>query len=184
VEAFDEAMTLRIIIKIVIDMKIICIGRNYADHAKELKNEVPAEPVIFLKPDTALLRPGQDMYIPGFSNEVHYEAELVVRINRMGKHIEEKFAHKYYSQVTVGIDFTARDVQQQLREKELPWEKAKAFDSSAAIGEMVDLSALNKPVNALNFQLTQNGEIKQTGYTGDMIFPVNKIISYIFPWSY
>lgn len=159
-------------------MKIICIGRNYADHAKELKNDLPTEPVIFLKPDTALLRPGQDFYIPRFSEDVHFEAELVVRINRVGKYIEEKFAHKYYSEVTLGIDFTARDVQQKLKEKGLPWEKAKAFDGSAALGTMMDIKKLNKPIHDLRFQLTQNGETRQRGHTADMIFSVDKLISY------
>jgi 2-keto-4-pentenoate hydratase/2-oxohepta-3-ene-1,7-dioic acid hydratase in catechol pathway len=114
-------------------VKIICVGRNYADHAKELNNQVPTEPVIFLKPETALVPKRNPFFLPDFSEDVHYEAELVVRINRIGKNIQEKFAHKYYSQLTVGLDFTARDIQKKLKDKGLPWEKAKAFDGSAAI---------------------------------------------------
>jgi len=120
-------------------MKIICIGRNYADHAKEMKSEVPTEPVFFLKPDTALLPKRNPFFIPSFSNDVHHELELVVRINRVGKSIEEAFAHRYYSEVSVGIDFTARDVQADCKKKGLPWEKAKAFDGSAPVGEFIPL---------------------------------------------
>ena len=158
-------------------MKFICIGRNYADHAKELKNDLPTEPVIFLKPDTAHLRNNLPFYIPSFSNDVHHELELVIRIDKPGKKIEEKFAHKYFSEITLGIDFTARDKQSELKSKGLPWELAKAFDYSAAVGPMVDKSKFNDLQN-LTFQLAKNGNKVQEGHTNDMIFSVNKIISF------
>ncbi|MCC5916983.1 MAG: fumarylacetoacetate hydrolase family protein [Cryomorphaceae bacterium] len=160
-------------------MKIICIGRNYAKHAAELKNEIPDEPVIFMKPDTALLSKGNDFYLPKFSEEIHYEAELVVRINRVGKNIQEKFAHKYYSQVAVGLDFTARDLQQKLKEKGLPWEKAKGFDGAAAVGNWVDLNTLPNDINNLRFSLHIDGIERQNGCTADMLFPVDKMIAYV-----
>ena len=156
-------------------MKLICIGRNYADHAKELKNEVPTEPVIFMKPDTALLPKRNPFFLPDFSDEVHHELELVVRINKIGKSIEEKFAHRYYDQVTVGIDFTARDIQAKCKEKGLPWEKAKAFDHSAPLGEWVDLG--DRDIQNLNLELTKNGETVQRGNTSDMLFSVDRIIA-------
>src|SRR6187399_955202 len=143
-------------------MKIICIGRNYVEHAKELNNEVPSDPVFFLKPDTAFLQPGKAFYIPGFSDDIHYEAELVLKINKEGKNISEEFAGRYYDQVTVGIDFTARDVQQKQKEKGLPWEPAKAFDGSAAVGEFVPLSGLKDPGD-IRFSLALNGLEKQNG---------------------
>lgn len=158
-------------------MKIICIGRNYRKHAEELGNEVPKEPVIFMKPDSAMLRSRDKMYIPDFSNDVHYEAELVVRIYRIGKRIQKKFAYKYYKQVTVGIDFTARDLQSELKAKGLPWEKAKGFDGSAAIGEWVDLG--EKDINNLGFELKINGETVQSGNTANMIFPVDDLIEQV-----
>ncbi len=160
-------------------MKIICVGRNYAAHAAELKNDVPKEPVIFLKPDTARLKSGETFYLPSFTRNVHYEAELLVRINRMGKFIEEAFAHKYYNEVSVGIDFTARDVQSALKAKGLPWERAKAFDGSAAIGEWVKLDALNKDIGDLNFSLEKNGERVQNGHTSHMLFGVDALIANI-----
>ena len=156
-------------------MKLICIGRNYADHAKELKNEVPTEPVIFMKPDTALLPKRNPFFLPDFSDEVHHELELVVRINKTGKSIEEKFAHRYYDQVTVGIDFTARDIQAKCKEKGLPWEKAKAFDHSAPLGEWVDLG--DRDIQNLNLELTKNGETVQRGNTSDMLCSVDRIIA-------
>ena len=156
-------------------MKLICIGRNYADHAKELKNEVPTEPVIFMKPDTALLPKRNPFFLPDFSDEVHHELELVVRINKIGKSIEEKFAHRYYDQVTVGIDFTARDIQAKCKEKGLPWEKAKAFDHSAPLGEWVDLG--DRDIQNLNLELTKNGETVQRDNTSDMLFSVDRIIA-------
>ncbi len=158
-------------------MKIICVGRNYADHAKELNNEVPKEPVIFLKPETAVVPKKMPFFIPDFSEEVHYEAEVVVRINRLGKHIQEEFAHKYYNQVTLGVDFTARDVQQKCKEKGLPWEKAKAFDGSAIVGKMIDKNELD--INDLNFHLEVNEKTVQSANTSEMLFSVDKIIAYV-----
>lgn len=159
-------------------MKFICIGRNYASHAKELQNEVPTEPVIFLKPDTAHLRNNLPFYIPAFSSDVHHELELVVRIDRHGKKIEERFAHKYYNEVSVGIDFTARDKQNELKTNGLPWELAKAFDFSAAVGKMVDKTKYADLQN-LNIKLLKNGEQVQTGNTVDMLFNIDKIISFV-----
>lgn len=159
-------------------MKIICVGRNYAEHAAELKNEVPQEPVLFMKPDTSLILPKQPFFYPDFSNDVHYEAEVVVRINRLGKHIETRFAHRYYQEVALGIDFTARDIQYRLKEKGLPWEKAKAFDGAALIGQWVDISQL-PPIHTLDFSLHLNGNCVQQGNTGCMLFSVDQLISYI-----
>lgn len=159
-------------------MKIICVGRNYAAHAKELKNDVPKEPVIFLKPDTALIPKRQPFFYPAFSTDVHYEAELVVRINRVGKHIQEKFAHKYYSELSLGIDFTARDLQAKLKEKGLPWEKAKAFDGSAPVGKFVNKSVFNDLAD-LDFSLKINDETRQKGNTANMLFNIDKLIAYI-----
>ena len=159
-------------------MKIICIGRNYSEHAKELGNETPKEPVFFLKPDTAISPKGHPFFIPDFSNNVQYEVELVIRINRLGKHIEEKFAHKYYEQIGLGIDFTARDIQQEVKEKGLPWEKAKGFDGSAVISrKYLDKKELD--LADLNFSLKKNGEIVQSGNTQQMLFKIDKIIAYI-----
>jgi|TARA_B110000503_G_C7149939_1_gene414697 acylpyruvate hydrolase len=157
-------------------MKIICIGRNYAAHAKELNNPVPKEPVIFLKPDTALLAKSMPFFYPSFSKDVHYEAELVVKIDRVGKNISQKFAHKYYSELTVGIDFTARDLQQECKEKGLPWERAKAFDGSAPVGKFLPKENFQN-VNDLNFSLKMNGEIKQQGNTANMLFSIDAIIA-------
>ena len=159
-------------------MKIICIGRNYADHAKELNNAVPEDPVIFLKPQTALLGKGKDFYYPDFTQDLHYECELVVKIAKNGKHIQEKFAPKYYNEVTVGVDFTARDLQQKQKEKGLPWEIAKAFDNAAVVGDFVPLAEL-KSIGELSFQLQQNGEEKQHGFAKDMIFNIDQIIVYV-----
>lgn len=159
-------------------MKIICIGRNYTEHAKELKNEVPSEPVFFLKPETALLPKRHPFYIPDFSKDVHHELELVVRINRLGKSIDEQFASRYYNEVTVGIDFTARDIQQSLKNKGLPWEKAKAFDHSAPIGKFVTLQQ-NQSANDLNICLKKNGVTVQEVNTSQMLFSINQIISYV-----
>lgn len=159
-------------------MKFICIGRNYASHAKELKNEVPDEPVIFLKPDTAHLRNNLPFYIPAFSNDVHHELELVVRIDKHGKKIEEKFAHKYFSEITLGIDFTARDKQNELKSKGLPWELAKAFDYSAAVGTLVPKTRFMDLQN-LHIHLLKNDEMVQTGNTVDMLFGIDKIISFV-----
>lgn len=159
-------------------MKIICVGRNYADHASELKNDVPAEPVLFLKPETALLARRQPFFIPDFSHDVHYEAELVVRIHKLGKHIQEKFAHKYYNELTVGIDFTARDLQSELKEKGLPWEKAKAFDGSAAVGKMIDKHKL-PDLKKIRFELYRNEERVQLGSSENMIHSIDALIAYI-----
>lgn len=159
-------------------MKIICIGRNYAEHAKELKNDLPTEPVVFLKPDTALIPKKQPFFIPDFSEEVHFETELVIKIDRIGKHIAPKFAHKYFSEVSLGIDFTARDLQQDLKSKGLPWEKAKAFDGSAPVGKFISKDLLPS-LDQLNFKLKINGEQRQSGNTKDMIFSVDEIIAYV-----
>lgn len=158
-------------------MKIICIGRNYVEHVQELKNEVPTKPVIFLKPDTALLPKRNPFYLPDFSNDVHHEAELVIRISKAGKNIEEKFASRYYDAVTVGIDFTARDVQQKQKDKGLPWEIAKAFDHSAPVGEFVSLSSLADR-NRISFHLDVNGNTVQQATSDLMIFSFDKIIAY------
>lgn len=159
-------------------MKIICIGRNYIKHAKELGNSVPKEPLFFLKPDTAIQPKGHPFFIPEFSDDIHYEIELVIKINKTGKHIEERFAHKYYSQIGLGIDFTARDIQQECKKKGLPWEKAKGFDGSAQISSnFTDKSDLD--LNNISFHLEKNGEIVQNGNSNDMLFHFDKIISYI-----
>jgi 2-keto-4-pentenoate hydratase/2-oxohepta-3-ene-1,7-dioic acid hydratase in catechol pathway len=157
-------------------MKIICIGRNYAEHAKEMKAEAPTEPVFFMKPDTALLKE-VDFYYPEFTKELHHEIELVVKISKAGKHIEEQFAHKYYEEIGLGIDFTARDIQAKCKEKGLPWEKAKAFDNSAPIGKFISKS--NLELNNISFELKVNGQSKQVGNSNQMIFSIDKIISYV-----
>ncbi len=160
-------------------MKIICIGRNYSEHILELKNEKPVDPVVFLKPDTAILLKKQPFFIPDFSEDVHYEVELLVRINKVGKYIQEKFAHKYYQEIGLGIDFTARDLQQKLKEKGLPWEKAKGFDGSAVIGEKwLDKNSFSN-LNNINFSLLKNTEPVQKGNTKDMLWKIDEIISYV-----
>ncbi len=159
-------------------MKIICIGRNYRDHAKELGNDVPTEPVIFLKPDSSLLKPGQPFFLPDMFKEVHHEVEVVVRIGRNGKHIAERFAHKYYDEIGLGIDFTARDKQTELKQKGLPWELAKGFDGSAVISKWVDKSSL-PPVQELNFRLEKNGMTTQSGNTRDMLFSIDQMIAFV-----
>lgn len=156
-------------------MKIICVGRNYAEHAKELKNEVPENPVIFLKPDSALLNMKEPFFIPDFSEDIHYEAEVVVRIDRIGKHIEPQFAHKYYNKISLGIDFTARDIQSQLKSKGLPWELAKAFDRSAAVGKWFPKEKFNMP---MQFSLHKNNTLVQQGNTADMLFGIDEIIAF------
>lgn len=157
-------------------MKIICIGRNYAEHAKELKNEIPTEPVFFMKPDTTLLKEN-DFYFPDFTKDLHHEIELVLRISKAGKHIEEQFAHKYYDEIGLGIDFTARDLQQQCKEKGLPWEKAKAFDNSAPIGKFFKKEKFD--LSNIDLELKINGETKQAGNSKDLLFSFDKIISYV-----
>ncbi|MCC6252979.1 MAG: fumarylacetoacetate hydrolase family protein, partial [Bacteroidia bacterium] len=159
-------------------MKIICIGRNYSEHAKELKNEIPESPIFFMKPETALLKNNEDFYYPSFSKEIHYECELVIKINRNGKNILSEFAHKYYNEITVGIDFTARDIQNMCKAKSLPWEQAKAFDNSAPIGNFLILSDKQKQEN-INFRLDVNGITVQNGNTKDMIFSIAQIIAYV-----
>ena len=159
-------------------MKLICIGRNYAQHISELKSEKPSEPVVFLKPDTAILLNQQPFFIPDFSNEVHYEVEVLVKINRVGKYIDSKFAHKYYEQIGLGIDFTARDLQQELKGKGLPWEKSKAFDGSAVIGNWVSKSNYDN-LNNISFSLLKNNKIVQSSTTGDMLWGIDEIIAYV-----
>ena len=159
-------------------MKIFCVGRNYVDHAKELNNEVPDEPVIFMKPKSALLQPHTPFYYPEFTNELHYECELVLRIAKNGKYIQEKFANKYYDAVTAGIDFTARDIQNELKQKGLPWEKAKAWDNSAVIGKWIPFANI-KDRHKINFALYKNKELVQTGNSEEMLFDFDYIVSYI-----
>lgn len=157
-------------------MKIICIGRNYVDHINELKNERPAEPVIFLKPDSSLLRKNRPFFIPSFSDDLHHEVELVLKIDRVGKNISKKFASRYYSSVGLGIDFTARDLQNKLKDKGLPWEKAKAFDNSAVISNhFISLDQLDK--NSIDFKLEINGETRQIGNSSQMIFSFDELIA-------
>ncbi|MEJ6759031.1 MAG: fumarylacetoacetate hydrolase family protein [Flavobacteriales bacterium] len=160
-------------------MKIICIGRNYAKHAEELNNPIPEEPVVFLKPDTAVLLKKHPFFIPEHSNNVHHEIELVVKINRLGKHIETRFAHKYYNEIALGIDFTARDVQDDCKKKGLPWEKAKAFDGSAAVSNFFSLESLKKEINNIDFYLDINGKKVQEGNTKQMLFSVDQLISHV-----
>lgn len=160
-------------------MKIICVGRNYAAHARELNNAIEEEPVIFMKPETALIPARQPFFIPGHAEDIHFETELVVRINKVGKHIEERFAHRYYDEVSLGIDFTARDTQSKLKSKGLPWELSKGFDGSAPVGTFIPLQRLNKSVQDLRFTLHVNGELRQSGHTADMIFSVDRIIAFV-----
>jgi 2-keto-4-pentenoate hydratase/2-oxohepta-3-ene-1,7-dioic acid hydratase in catechol pathway len=159
-------------------MKIICVGRNYADHAKELGNDIPDEPVIFMKPKSALLQSHTPFYYPEFSNELHYECELVLRVCKNGKYIQERHAANYYNGITVGIDFTARDIQDELKKKGLPWEKAKAFDNSAAVGKFIDVTpAMNR--KNINFSFFKNKELVQQGNSGNMIFSIDALIANI-----
>ena len=159
-------------------MKIICIGRNYFDHAKELGNKIPTSPLFFLKPDTAIQPKGHPFFIPDFSNNIHFEVELVVKISKNGKNIDEKFAHKYYNEIGIGIDFTARDIQEECKKNGLPWERAKGFDGSAQISnEFINKELLI--LNDINFSLSLNNSIMQTGNSKNMIFSFDQIISYI-----
>ena len=157
-------------------MKIICIGRNYPQHAEELSNKKPESPVIFIKPDTAILQSRLPFYIPPFSNQIHHEVEVLVRINRIGKYIEEKFAYKYYQEIGLGIDFTARDLQQNLKERGLPWEKAKAFDGSALIGNWYNKNNFSD-LNQLDFELVKNSETVQEGNTSQMLWSIDTLIN-------
>ena len=159
-------------------MKIICIGRNYTNHIAELQNVRPTEPVVFMKPDSAVLLKQHPFVLPEFSNEVHHEIELIVKINKVGKYIEPKFAHKYYDEISVGIDFTARDLQDQLKAKGLPWEKAKAFDGSAVIGEFVSKEQFTS-LEDVNFELLKNGEVAQKGNSSLMLWKIDELIAYV-----
>lgn len=158
-------------------MKIICVGRNYGDHAKELGNAVPESPVIFCKPDTALLKNAEPFYLPDFSNDVHHEVELVIKISKMGKKIGEKFARNYFSEIGLGIDFTARDKQNELKGKGLPWELAKGFDGSAPVGDFMNVSELD--LGNIDFSLTKSGTEVQHGNSAQMIFSFEQIVSYV-----
>ena len=159
-------------------MKIICIGRNYIDHVKELNNDLPEEPIFFLKPDTSIQPKGHPFFIPEFSNNINFEIELVIKINKVGKFIDERFANKYYNEIGLGIDFTARDIQNKCKEKGLPWEIAKGFDGSAQISTyFINKKELN--LNKLDFSLTKNGKTMQKGNSSNMIFSFDKIISYL-----
>lgn len=159
-------------------MKIICIGRNYADHAKEMNAAVPTSPVFFMKPDTALLLKNAPFYYPDFTNDLHYECEIIVKISKAGKNIQPEFAGNYFSEIGLGIDFTARDLQQNCKEKSLPWEIAKAFDHSAVVGELfIDKSTLD--LNSIEFSLLKNEVCVQKGNTSDMIFTIEELIAYV-----
>ncbi|CAI8427505.1 MAG: Fumarylpyruvate hydrolase [Flavobacterium sp. SCGC AAA160-P02] len=158
-------------------MKIICIGRNYAKHIEELSNERPLNPVVFLKPDSAILQKNNPFFIPTFSQDVHHEVEVLIKINKVGKHIATKFAHKYYDEIGLGIDFTARDIQQQCKEKGLPWEKSKAFDGSAVVGQFYPKTSFD--IDNLSFQLLKNNEIVQDGNTNAMLWKIDELISYV-----
>ncbi len=159
-------------------MKLICIGRNYTEHIAELENEKPEEPVVFLKPDTAILLKKHPFFIPDFSDNVQYEVELLIKINKVGKYIDSKFAYKYYDEIGLGIDFTARDLQTKLKTKGLPWEKAKAFDGSAVIGQWLPKTSF-EDINNINFSLQQNDTIVQKGNTSNMLWKVDELIAYV-----
>ncbi|MEW7280038.1 fumarylacetoacetate hydrolase family protein [Aquimarina sp. 2201CG1-2-11] len=159
-------------------MKLICIGRNYTDHIEELQNERPLDPVVFIKPDTSILLKKQPFFIPDFSNDIHHEVEILIKINKVGKYIDKKFAHKYYNEIGLGIDFTARDLQSKLKEKGLPWEKAKGFDGSAVIGKWIAKDTLDD-VNQIDFRLEKNGDIVQKGNTRYMLWKIDEIIEYV-----
>jgi 2-keto-4-pentenoate hydratase/2-oxohepta-3-ene-1,7-dioic acid hydratase in catechol pathway len=160
-------------------MKIICIGRNYSEHIRELNNEIPDEPVVFMKPDSAVLRNNEPFFIPDFSHDIHYECELIIRINRLGKNIERRFANRYFEEIGLGIDFTARDLQNKLKDKGLPWEKAKAFDRSAVISSEFIAKEKLPDLNTIKFQLKKNGDMVQSGDSAFMLFPLDEIISQV-----
>lgn len=164
--------------KCLIKMKIIAIGRNYINHAKELNNPVPEEPIFFLMPDSALLRNNQPFFYPDFSTDIHFEVEIVIKINRLGKNVAPKFAYRYYNEIGIGIDFTARDLQEECKEKGLPWEKAKSFDGAAPISEFKPLEKLGD-INNINFRLELNGKVVQKANTSQMIFPVDELIAHV-----
>lgn len=159
-------------------MKILAIGQNYVEHNKELNSKNPTEPVVFMKPDTALLKNNKPFFIPDFTDELHYETELIVKINRLGKNIAKKYAHRYYAEIGLGVDFTARDIQRKLKSNGHPWEISKAFDNSAVIGNFISLSEINDVQN-IEFHLNINGKTVQQGNSKDMIFPVDELIAYI-----
>jgi len=159
-------------------MKLICIGRNYSKHIEELENERPKSPVVFIKPDSAILLKKQPFFIPEFSNDVHHEVEILVKIKKIGKYIDRKFAHKYYDEIGLGIDFTARDLQSDLKSKGLPWEKAKSFDGAAVIGDWLPKKDF-KDVNQINFTLKKNGETVQVGNTSHMLWKIDELIEYV-----
>jgi 2-keto-4-pentenoate hydratase/2-oxohepta-3-ene-1,7-dioic acid hydratase in catechol pathway len=159
-------------------MKIICIGRNYTKHIEELQNERPSAPVVFLKPDSAIVLKQHPFVIPAFSNEIHHEIEIIVKISKVGKYIDAKFAHKYYDEISVGIDFTARDVQDELKAKGLPWEKAKAFDGSAVIGDFLPKTQFDSLEN-ITFELTNNSKTVQLGNTALMLWKIDELIAYV-----
>lgn len=159
-------------------MKIICIGRNYSKHIEELQNERPEEPVVFLKPDTAVVQKQFPFVLPEFSNDVHHEVEILVKINKVGKYIDPKFAHKYYDEIGLGIDFTARDVQAGLKAKGLPWEKAKAFDGSAVVGDFISKETFAN-LNDINFELHRNGTVVQKGNTQQMLWKIDELVAYV-----
>lgn len=158
-------------------MKIFCVGRNYSEHARELGNAIPENPVIFSKPDTALLKNGEPFYLPDFSKDVHHEAELVIKINKVGKKIQEPFAGNYFNEIGLGIDFTARDLQSSLKAKGLPWELAKGFDGSAPLGDFINVKDVD--LKNIRFSLKKNAELVQTGNSANMIFSFEKIISFV-----
>ena len=166
------------VVKSLKKMKIICIGRNYTKHIEELNNERPDEPVVFMKPDSAILLKQHPFVIPEFSEDIHHELEVLVKINKVGKYIEPKFAHNYYDEISIGIDFTARDLQQKLKDKGLPWEKAKAFDGSAVIGDFVSKNDF-KSLDNINFELTNNGVTVQKGNTSFMLWKIDELIAYV-----
>ena len=159
-------------------MKIICIGRNYIDHIKELSNQKPMNPVVFLKPDSAVIAKNQNFIIPSFSNEIHHEVELVIKINKVGKHIDKSFSHKYYDEIGLGIDFTARDIQSNLKEKGHPWEKSKAFDNSCMVGKFLKKEKL-EDISKIEFSLIKNNELVQSGRSNDMLWKIDELISYV-----
>ncbi len=159
-------------------MKIICIGRNYIDHIKELSNQKPMNPVVFLKPDSSVIAKNQNFIIPSFSNEIHHEVELVIKINKVGKHIDKSFSHKYYDEIGLGIDFTARDIQNNLKQKGHPWEKSKAFDNSCMVGKFLKKEKL-EDISKIEFSLIKNNELVQSGRSNDMLWKIDELISYV-----
>jgi len=159
-------------------VKIICIGRNYIDHIKELSNQKPKDPVVFLKPDSSVIAKNQNFIIPSFSDDIHHEVELVVKINKVGKYIDNSFSHKYYDEIGLGIDFTARDIQNNLKEKGHPWEKSKAFDNSCMVGKFLNKNNL-EDLSSIKFSLKKNNELVQSGCSSDMLWKIDELISYV-----